>query len=207
MMVGGRLIETLTAALYSEPIILFREYVQNSVDSFHANHTNLSREDFSVHITIDKISRKIVITDNGFGIAKENFLSEMQSISSSSKNEKENQIGFKGIGRLSGLPFCKELIFKNKPDENSDVQTFTWNSEEYKRLLNLNPSESLENCISKITNAPTIENENRKGHFFSVELHSCTNELWDILFTDEGDISEKFINKLSISFLFIANSL
>ena len=93
---------------------------------------------------------------------------------------------------------CNDALGKyTMGDLNKQTIKEIWNSEEYKRLLNLNPSESLENCISKITNAPTLENENRKGHFFSVELHSCTNELWDILFTDEGDISEKFINKLA----------
>ena len=34
---GIRLLETLTSALYEDPIVLFREYVQNAVDSFNNN--------------------------------------------------------------------------------------------------------------------------------------------------------------------------
>lgn len=31
---GLRLLETLTSALYEDPIVFFREYVQNSADAF-----------------------------------------------------------------------------------------------------------------------------------------------------------------------------
>ena len=32
-MIGKRILETLTTSLYEEPIVVFREYVQNSLDS------------------------------------------------------------------------------------------------------------------------------------------------------------------------------
>ena len=52
---GARLLETLTSALYADPIIVFREYVQNAVDSFRRS-TEL--KEYVVDITID-ISKKI----------------------------------------------------------------------------------------------------------------------------------------------------
>ena len=65
---GARLLETLTSALYADPIIVFREYVQNAVDSFRRSTD--SRE-YVVDITID-ISKKIVmIADNVLGITVE----------------------------------------------------------------------------------------------------------------------------------------
>jgi len=31
-----RFLETITSALYDEPLILFREYIQNSIDAYNA---------------------------------------------------------------------------------------------------------------------------------------------------------------------------
>ena len=48
---GASLLETLTSALYADPIVVFREYVQNSVDSFTlVKDTNRELE---VSITVD----------------------------------------------------------------------------------------------------------------------------------------------------------
>lgn len=194
--IGARLIETLTAALYSDPIILFREYVQNSVDSFQANHDTLQKKDFKVLIKIDRQLRKIEIRDNGFGIPRERFFRVMSSISNSDKQGKNNQIGFKGIGRLSGLPFCEKLIFKNKPDNNDEVQIFKWDSKGYFDMLNLTPNKSLETCISKITSTDT--EINRSDNYFSVILDLFNQEVDDLIFEKNGELSKDFINELSI---------
>lgn len=53
---GARLLETLTSALYADPIIVFREYVQNAVDSFRRSTD--SRE-YVVDITIDISKKKL----------------------------------------------------------------------------------------------------------------------------------------------------
>jgi len=38
--IGKHLLETLTTALYSDPIIAFREYVPNAIDSYISNKVN-----------------------------------------------------------------------------------------------------------------------------------------------------------------------
>ncbi len=52
--ISFRLIETLTFALYEDPIILFREYVQNSIDAYNEAIRDKSKEfdGFSVDITV-----------------------------------------------------------------------------------------------------------------------------------------------------------
>ena len=64
-----RLLETLTSALYEDPIILFREYVQNSLDAYN-NETNNDKakimDNFGVNINIDRDRFNIEITDNGY---------------------------------------------------------------------------------------------------------------------------------------------
>ena len=50
---GARLLETLTSALYADPIIVFREYVQNAVDSFRRSD-NSTEHVVDITINIDK---------------------------------------------------------------------------------------------------------------------------------------------------------
>ena len=59
-----RLLETLTSALYQDPIILFREYVQNSLDAYNTEVNNDKKkilDKFCVNITIDKGNSNIEI--------------------------------------------------------------------------------------------------------------------------------------------------
>ena len=62
---GLRLLETLTSALYEEPIVFFREYVQNSADAY-IKRPNTS--DFRIDISNDRNNKIITFLDNGYGI-------------------------------------------------------------------------------------------------------------------------------------------
>ena len=105
---GIRLLETLTSALYEDPIVFFREYVQNSADAFIKHPVIGSRID----INIDQTNRIIEFVDNGYGIASNDFVYKMRGIGISDKGASIDQIGFRGIGRLSAMPFCNKLLFK-----------------------------------------------------------------------------------------------
>ena len=133
-----RLLETLTSALYEDPIILFREYVQNSLDAYNTtvnNNQAKAFDGFSVDIKVDKDNSYIEIRDNGYGIKEEDFLTKMTLIGESDK-KKEDQIGFRGIGRLSAMPFCKELVFENKPQGTNKRLIFKWDGKKFNELLN-----------------------------------------------------------------------
>ena len=104
---GIRLLETLTSALYEDPIVLFREYVQNSADAFIRHPA----KDSKIEITINQNDRTIEFIDNGYGVELEDFEHKMRSIGISDKGSAIDQIGFRGIGRLSAMPFCQKLIF------------------------------------------------------------------------------------------------
>ena len=49
--VGAGILNIITESLYDKPIVVFREYVQNSVDSFFKSMgTTTTKEDFSCEI-------------------------------------------------------------------------------------------------------------------------------------------------------------
>jgi len=183
--IGPRLLETITSALYEDPIIIFREYVQNSVDAYNwaIDVDNLEPiEDFFVNIRIDREKRYIQILDNGYGIMKEEFLNEMTIIGSSKKSKSKDQIGFRGIGRLSAMPSCKRLVFTNKPEGSNEIQIFTWNGEKFNDLLNLGEEPNFVEMINEIADTSTRKYKgNVNKHFFKVEIFEYTGAIPELI--------------------------
>lgn len=186
-----RLLETLTSALYEGPIILFREYVQNSLDAYIDATRDKSKEfdGFSVEIRIDRKNSNIEIIDNGYGIQEKDFLSKMERIGESDK-KKEDQIGFRGIGRLSAMPLCKELIFENKPQGINRRLIFKWNGDKFNTLLN--KGEDINASLDDLTDRSSEDYDgNIDNHYFRVEIRGYKEAIDDLL------KSKDFVDRLS----------
>src|SRR4030043_205393 len=100
--IGRSVLETITVALYENPIILFREYVQNSLDAYNKARDDgeIAVDNFHVTIDVNERDKKIVIKDNGYGIATDELFAErMLGIGSLQKAaDRTRYIGFRGIG-------------------------------------------------------------------------------------------------------------
>lgn len=72
--------------------------------------------------------------DNAQGIETDDFFDEMVKIGASSKKRQEN-FGYKGIGRLSGVPCGKKLKFINIKDfKSGNAQKYTIDGELYNKI-------------------------------------------------------------------------
>ncbi len=130
--VGASIVEIITESLYDKPIVVFREYVQNSADSLRVAEEDDSTSSLAIKIWKDQDS--LYFLDNGTGIAPEKFASTMGSIADSAKIKSKN-IGYKGIGRLSGLSYCQKLSFINIVDyQQNRFQTYTIDCQKYAQL-------------------------------------------------------------------------
>lgn len=130
--VGAGILNIITESLYDNPIVVFREYVQNSMDSILKSESEIS----DCEIRIWKSGNDLFFLDNGKGVKKDQFKDEMIKIGASSKKKQRN-IGYKGIGRLSGVPYCKELYFVNIYDyANGKAQIYKIDSGLYDRIKN-----------------------------------------------------------------------
>ena len=107
--IGARILNIITESLYGQPEVVFREYVQNSIDAFRKDST-IDKSVYKSIIYID--GDDLYFLDNGSGIKKEEFLHEMSGIAISHKRQADD-IGYKGIGRLSGISYCEKLQFVN----------------------------------------------------------------------------------------------
>jgi molecular chaperone HtpG len=179
---GARLLETLTSALYADPIVVFREYVQNAIDSFIASS---QQWDFRIDINLFFNERKIVIRDNGGGIPDSSFVGTMMCLGKSSK--KGDQMGFRGIGRLAGLSFCDKLQFRNRYNQNGSLQTFSLDGKIYRKILSEvdGGSLSLDEVMNRIKSIST-QNDNDSGEWwsFEVSLFDVSSELLDCIYAE-----------------------
>ena len=200
--VGLRLLETLTSALYEDPIILFREYVQNSADAYNMaidEDSTLAFNEFKIDIDIDADNFNILIKDNGYGIPESEFIDKMTTIGASNKSNFTDQIGFRGIGRLSGMPFCKELVFINKPVGLNKCLIYTWEGEKFHKFLNQEIDLELNAAVEKISSSREEYYEgNINEHFFKVELHGYQEEIKELV--DSSDFKQRLSKMLPLNY-------
>lgn len=129
--VGAGILNIITESLYDNPIVVFREYVQNSMDSILKESES---DNYEIKIWYD--DNNLFFWDNGRGIDTNNFFDEMRKIGGSSKKKQKN-LGYKGIGRLSGVPYCKKLYFINITNYSSNsIQLYTIDGVKYESIKN-----------------------------------------------------------------------
>ena len=181
MIIGASIINIITESLYDKPIVVFREYVQNSIDAFskEPEYTNDFLVDISVleqplkEDTVVGQNKKynVFFLDNGSGIAEEVFLDKMRDIAKSEK-KKEKDMGYKGIGRLSGISYCERLSFINILDyKNQKFQFYSIDGKKFRNLRNtediLNENvDSFMDKIGKQYNASQFEKELSEKYVF-----------------------------------------
>ena len=203
--IGRSMLETITIALYENPIILFREYVQNSLDAHNreVDAGNPKIRNLKVTITIDKTDQTIVIMDNGYGITSDALFEErMLSIGSSHQPaDKTRYIGFRGIGRISGLPFCKKLTFRNKAQNSTTVNECTWMGKEYRdKLSDENAKGDLSKIIDEIVtfDKKKAEAKDRSKHYFEVILEGYNDDIEEML--KHAKFKEKLTRMLPLQY-------
>ncbi|WP_189464965.1 ATP-binding protein, partial [Mesorhizobium sp. M2D.F.Ca.ET.223.01.1.1] len=108
--IGAFVLETLTLGMYGEPRHTIREYVQNSFDSIRAAQ-RMRYLDERGKVTITFHEDAISILDNGLGVPADQAWKVLTSIGAS-KKDRQRDAGFRGIGRLAGMAYCSELLFR-----------------------------------------------------------------------------------------------
>lgn len=170
--VGKYTLESLTTGMYSDPKIIYREYIQNSVDSLeNAIAQNLIEpQSMRIDIIINDENSLISIRDNGTGIPCNKVVSTLMNIGSSQKRHSNNR-GFRGIGRLGGMSYCDVLIFSTSA-ENEDKKTIVeFDCKKLRQLLVPGSNEDMD-LATVLDNVTSIRQEDEKTekHYFLVEL-------------------------------------
>jgi len=179
---GKYVLDSLSAGMYSHPLMSLREYIQNSADSIDCLPGLPNR--VSIDITVDGRRRSLTINDNGVGIPCDKVRSTLLNIGCSEKNSTLNR-GFRGIGRLGGLGYCDELRFITKSQGEGICSACIWDCRKLKELIaDLSRSVDVESLIKDIS---VFKQQKYSGslddHFFTVEMdgiHNGRNELLNV---------------------------
>ncbi len=179
LIIGKYTLESLTTGMYASPLDIYREYIQNAVDSFDEAITQKieGAEKLSIDIVVDEEKQVVVIRDNGVGVPAKFAVSTLLDIGNSKKSRMSFR-GFRGIGRLAGLSYCEKLIFRTsvQGEEVSSVIEFDAKLLKELFLTSTNDDEgTVSDVINKIVTIKT-EKEKIRRRYFEVRLEGVWRE-------------------------------
>ena len=164
--------------LYSDEKTIYREYVQNALDSINKAidaHILAQAKDGIVTIDIDERHKIIKIRDNGAGIESANAVRTLLDISPSNKDG-VNQAGMYGIGRLVGGGYCHELIFRTSAKGEAIGTQITFDVDKIWQMVEKEEEDYLATyVINKCTKRESIPAE-ESDHYFEVELNGVKDD-------------------------------
>ena len=178
LVIGKYTLESLTNGMYSSPLDMYREYIQNAVDSF--DELMMSGIDMAdklvIDIDINEVERSVTIRDNGGGLRVADATSTLLDIGNSQKSRVTSR-GFRGIGRLAGLSYCEKLTFQTSFKGEEIATLIEFDASLLKELLlpGRHESESVEDVINRIVTVKT-EKEAANRRYFNVKLEGVWNE-------------------------------
>jgi molecular chaperone HtpG len=120
--IGIDLLKMLMLQLYSNPRCIYREYIQNALDSINeAVKLGILSQEKDGRVSIIITKNDISIEDNGTGIRSDRAVKILTDIANSVKNGVDTAGQF-GVGRLSGGGYCEILEFETTY-KGEDVST------------------------------------------------------------------------------------
>lgn len=189
IIIGKHTLESLTSGMYSDSYVVFREYIQNSVDSIdeavRGGVLNPGEEQITVRLA--PTDRQIVIADNGLGIPVSDVEKTLVSIGNSKKSS-ENSRGFRGIGRLSALSYCQCLTFTTSFKGEPIATKIAIDASKLSRVLADDSQEDVTmldvlKSVYSVVTAP----EKEDAHYFSVQLDGVDDNSKLLSYADVED--------------------
>lgn len=139
-----KLMELMINSIYTNKDIFLRELISNASDAIDKLHyksltdrkVKVDSNDFAINISIDKENRKLMISDNGIGMNKEDLEGNLGTIAKSGssifkeENEKKENIdiiGQFGVGFYSAFMVASEVCVISKA--YGEDKAYMWASE------------------------------------------------------------------------------
>ena len=138
-----KLLDLMINSIYTNKEIFLRELLSNASDaidklyykSLTDNKVNINRDDFCIKIDIDKEDRKLIITDNGIGMTREELENNLGTIARSGsltfKEENKDKdidiIGQFGVGFYSAFMVSEKIKVESRAFGSDEA--WIWKSE------------------------------------------------------------------------------
>jgi molecular chaperone HtpG len=112
-----------------------------------------------------------------------------------SKKRGTNLRGFRGVGRLSGLGYCQELVFRTRAAGERKTSELSWDGKKLKDLLRAEDHTDLQQAIKSIAQIRTISLDGYPDHFFEVELRNVRRVQNDVLLNT--DVVHSYLSQVA----------
>ncbi len=177
--IGAYVLETLTTGMYTDPLDSLREYVQNSSDSIRraesGPHPIIRVGEGRIMVTSDQISRRLTVRDNGLGVASYDVQPKVLNVGMSDKAIGVDA-GFRGIGRLAGIAYCDQLVFRTSAPAEALCTTVTIDCIGVRKAIapGMRQIEELADVLDRYST--TVHEPYREDeHFFEVIMDGLTD--------------------------------
>lgn len=189
IIVGKDVLELVSSAMYIDPITIYREYVQNATDAVDAARSaglltkNVAGQ---INIDIDAGARSVRIRDNGAGVPWRTFVKQLTALGASAKRGSGAR-GFRGVGRLAGLGYCQELVFRSRANGDKLVGELRWDCRKLRALLQADAAiDNVADLIAAVVTVSRLPGEDAPAHFFEVELRGVVRTRNDKLMSSHA---------------------
>ena len=173
IVIGKDILELLSSSMYVDPMTIYREYVQNAADSIdeaRADGMLGPHEPGKVSIAIDLDARNISIRDNGTGLRYAEFGKRLTSFGASSKRGRGTR-GFRGVGRLAGIGYCQELIFRSRVACEAKVSEMRWDCRKLKNILRSHEdARNLREAVAEVVELRRVPAVDVPERFFEIQM-------------------------------------
>jgi Molecular chaperone, HSP90 family len=210
---GANIIEIITEGLYRDSKVIYREYIQNACDQIdkaeqlgilEARDTNSKYPDLGkgvVNIWLEPENRYIAIEDNATGVKADEFQQTLRKTADSDKIMGQDK-GFRGIGKLCGLAYCKRLVFTSRWDGEEIVSIMSCDALKMRQMINeantkvqRHSANDVLDAIIKFDTRPVSEKD--EEHFFKVELIDINEENEELFGGNNEDNIQQLTDYLS----------
>lgn len=168
-LVGGEMLRLVTAGMYNDPLVLYREYIQNAADSIATLEDGAS----AVTIKIDVVGSQVTILDDGAGLSPRDAAFRLLAVGSSGKDAAVDR-GIHGVGRLSALAFAERVHFTTRSSASEAVTRVSWDGRALRRsnLERYDASAAIEDC----TTIRSVSDGAWPSRFFQVEVDGVVRQ-------------------------------
>ena len=181
--VGAFVLETLTTGMYTNPLDALREYIQNASDAIiSAERFKMLRPNTGIiTVSVDPTARVLTVRDNGTGIPFADAVAKLANVGMSSKVYGE-EAGFRGIGRLAGIAYCKRLEFRTTTQHEDEMTTVAFDCEGIRQSISpsLKQVEELTDVLQKHM-ASDVDEVRKDEHFLEVRMEGIDDRMSQFL--------------------------
>lgn len=170
LLIGKDILELLSSSMYVDPMALFREYIQNAADSIDLARTaGVANVGGLITIRIDANERTVIIRDDGAGLSHAEFGGRLTALGGSKKRGTQAR-GFRGVGRLAGLAYARELYFRSRQAGERSVHELRWSARDVREMMRSSEPRDLAGIVRDSVHTREISGHEWPERFFEVEL-------------------------------------